>query len=131
VTSKTHESHPTAPAVLVVDDDRSTRVLLRRVLESAGFTVDVAADGVLGAQLALTGKYDAILLDLVMPQPDGFAILRELASSRPQLLRKIIVITGYPQQVVSTDTFALLTKPLDVSEVVRLTRQCTEEGTLS
>jgi DNA-binding response OmpR family regulator len=131
MTSNTHESHPTAPAVLIIDDDRSTRVLLRRVLERAGFTVDLAADGVLGAQLALTGKYGAVLLDLVMPQPDGFAVLRELVSSRPHLLRKIIVITGYPQQVVSSDTFALLTKPLNVSEVVRLTRQCTDQTPVS
>jgi CheY-like chemotaxis protein len=121
------ETTRSALAVLVVDDDLATRVLLKKVLTRSGFAVDLAAGGSEALQLALTGEYAAILLDLVMPQPDGLAVLRQITSAAPTLLRKIIIIAGYPQQVVATDTYAMLSKPLDVAEVVRLTRRCTEQ----
>jgi DNA-binding response OmpR family regulator len=122
------ESAPASPRVLVIDDDRATRVLLRKVLTQSGFDVDVATGGDEGMKLALTGQYGAILLDLVMPQPDGAAVLRTIASSAPALLSKIIIITGYPQQASVRNTHAMLTKPLDVNEVIRLTRESTESG---
>lgn len=120
------ERASTSPRVLVIDDDRATRVLLRKVLTQSGFDVDVATGGNEGMKLALTGQYGAILLDLVMPQPDGAAVLRTIASSAPAILRKIIIITGYPRQASIRDTQALLTKPLDLNEVIRLTRKSTE-----
>ncbi|HKR65939.1 MAG TPA: response regulator [Thermoanaerobaculia bacterium] len=113
--------------VLVVDDDPATLVLLRKVLAQAGFAVDVAGGGAEAMTLALTRKYDAVLLDLVMPPPDGFAVLRQIAAVAPRLLPKVIVITSYPQRVHAANTYALLNKPLDLREVVRLTRECTEK----
>lgn len=113
--------------MLVVDDDPATLVLLRKILTQAGFAVDVAAGGKEALELALSCKYDAVLLDMVMPQPDGNAVLRQITTAAPALLPKIIVITGYPQQVVAADTYALLSKPLDVTEVVRLVWKCVKK----
>ena len=121
------ESEPTAPPVLIVDDDPATLVLLRKILSQSGFAIDTARGGEEGLELVMTRKYDAVLLDLVMPTPDGNAVLRQLAAAAPELLPKIIVITGYPQQAVAVDTFGLLTKPLDVAQVVRLVRECIEK----
>jgi DNA-binding response OmpR family regulator len=121
-----NEPAPISPRVLVIDDDRATRVLLRKVLTQSGFDVDVATGGNEGMKLALTRQYGAILLDLVMPQPDGAAVLRKIASTAPALLSKIIIITGYPQQTATTEAHATLTKPLDVTEVIRLVRRSTE-----
>jgi CheY-like chemotaxis protein len=120
------DPEPISQRVLVIDDDHATRVLLKKVLTQSGFYVDVATGGNEGMKLALTRQYGAILLDLVMPQPDGAAVLRTIASEAPALLRKIIIITGYPQQASASGAHAMLTKPLDVHEVIRLTRKSTE-----
>ena len=114
------------PRVLVIDDDRATRLLLQKVLSQSGFHVDLASSGDEGMSLALSREYEAILLDLVMPQPDGTAILQKIEASAPALLKKIIIITGYPQQTIKSKTFAMLTKPLNLDEVIRLARQSIE-----
>lgn len=126
MSNHTTETAATSPRVLVIDDDRATRLLLKKVLTQSGFDVDLATGGNEGLKLALTQQYGAILLDLVMPQPDGAVVLRTIAASAPALLQKIIIITGYPQQATDSDTHAMLTKPLDVNEVIRLTRSSAE-----
>ena len=63
--------------VLVVDDDPLARRMLRQVLQKAGYDVDEAANGVEGLSTARRNPPDAILLDLMMPELDGFGFLRE------------------------------------------------------
>jgi DNA-binding NtrC family response regulator len=121
--SPTANDPSSAPSVLVVDDDPSTRVLLKKIFNRAGYTVDLASGGAEGLNLALSRQYGAILVDLVMPQPDGQAMLRVISDITPALLRKIITLSVYPKQLVA-GTFATLIKPLDISEVLRLTRRC-------
>lgn len=121
------EEHRPVASVLVIDDDRATRLLLKKFLEQSGFMVDLADGGDEGLKLALSRKYGAILLDLVMPQPDGFAVLRQITETAPTLLPKIIILTGYPQQAVAIhDTCAVLIKPIDISQVVHLVKRCAE-----
>ena len=90
------------PRVLVIDDDHATRVLLKKVLTQSGFDVDLATGGFEGMKLALTQEYEAILLDLVMPQPDGVAVLRRISSSQPTLLRS----GNYSHRTVKSINFA-------------------------
>ncbi len=115
-------------AVLVVDDDRATRLLLKKFLEQSGFRVDLADGGNEGLRLALSKEYGAILLDLVMPQPDGHTVLRQISEAAPTLVRKIIILTGYPQQAVAINTRAILIKPIDISQVIHLVKRCVEVG---
>jgi CheY-like chemotaxis protein len=122
MTQYLRDSEQSPHRVLVIDDDPATRLLLKKVLTQSGFAVDLATGGLEGMKLALTEEYEAILLDLVMPQPDGVAVLRRIATSLPSLLPRIIVVTGYPQQAIVTGPCAVLTKPLNVDEVIRLTR---------
>ncbi len=68
-------------SVLVVDDDESTRRLLRFELEPYGLTVLEASDGREALEVARARSPDAILLDVVMPRLDGWGTLRELKSS--------------------------------------------------
>jgi len=70
--------------VLVVEDDRKTAAYLRNGLGESGFAVDVARNGVDGWHLATTGDYDAIILDVMLPQQDGWSILTTLRSSGDQ-----------------------------------------------
>jgi two-component system response regulator MprA len=68
----------TSGRVLVVDDDRRLRDMLRRALESAGYEVDVAEDG--GRALAaISGRtFDLVVLDVLMPGVDGLGVARRL-----------------------------------------------------
>ena len=76
----------TAPAmtvILVIEDDAAIRDGVLDVLEAAGYGTLSARDGREGHRLALSATFDLVLLDLVLPHVDGFAILRELKRVRP------------------------------------------------
>jgi two-component system OmpR family response regulator len=64
--------------VLVVEDDPALADLLRRALEHEGYAVDVARNGEDGLWSASENTYDALVLDVVIPQPDGITLVREL-----------------------------------------------------
>ena len=62
--------------ILLVEDDTDIAELERDYLEASGFVVDISSDGDEGKRLALTGDYSLILLDVMLPGADGFAICR-------------------------------------------------------
>lgn len=64
--------------VLVVEDEAKMADLLRRALEREGYAVDVAADGTEALWLGTENPYDAVVLDVVIPPPDGFEVCRGL-----------------------------------------------------
>lgn len=66
------------PRVLVVEDEVNVSSFIRKGLEEDGYTVDVAFDGAMGLNLALTREYDIILLDVVLPQLNGLEICRKI-----------------------------------------------------
>ena len=65
-------------AVLVVEDNPSVASLLQRGLERDGYSVDVAVDGNEALALGLENTYVAIVLDVMIPEPDGLAVARQL-----------------------------------------------------
>jgi diguanylate cyclase (GGDEF)-like protein len=67
-----------APRLLVVDDDEHTRVLLRDLCEASGYRVAVACDGEEALGRLAEGEVDLVLLDVMLPKKDGFAVLAEL-----------------------------------------------------
>ena len=64
--------------VLVIEDYAPLRKAVHRGLSQAGFAVDVAPDGAEGLWFAMSGEYDVIVLDLMLPEIDGLSILRKL-----------------------------------------------------
>jgi two-component system copper resistance phosphate regulon response regulator CusR len=64
--------------ILVVEDEQKTAAYLRRGLTENGFTVDVAREGEDGLHTALTGAYDLVILDVMLPGRDGWSILTNL-----------------------------------------------------
>jgi two-component system, OmpR family, response regulator len=64
--------------LLVVEDEARLARALRRGLTADGFTVDVAGDGVSGLDRALTGQYDAVLLDVMLPGMSGYEVVKRL-----------------------------------------------------
>jgi len=80
--------------VLIVDDNADVRRILALRLGMAGFEVRDAADGRAGLAALRGGTWDLVLLDLVMPELDGFAVLAEL-QDQPSAAPPVIVITQY------------------------------------
>jgi len=64
--------------ILYVEDDPVAREFIDKGLREHGFVVDVAADGAAGLDRARSGAYDLLLLDVMLPERDGFELLREL-----------------------------------------------------
>ncbi len=64
--------------ILVVEDEARIRAFLGRAFEAEGFVVDVVADGEQGLERALSGTYDGVILDLLLPGQDGLEVLRQL-----------------------------------------------------
>jgi len=70
----------TAGLVLLVEDNRSLSEMVGEYLESKGFGVDFARDGVDGLRLASENSYDVVVLDLMLPRMDGVEVCRKLRS---------------------------------------------------
>ncbi len=82
------------PVVLVVDDDESMRVLARASLEAAGFRVEEESDGKSAAAAFEALLPDVVLLDVMMPDVDGFQVCETIRSMPEAVFTPILMITG-------------------------------------
>ena len=107
-------------SILVIDDDQRVLSLLKAFLEPEGFDVITAADGVYGMQLLRETKVDLVLLDILMPGPDGYQVLQSI---REHSGVPIIMITGIREKdsvIRSLDLGAddYVTKPFKKKELI-------------
>jgi PAS domain S-box-containing protein len=108
--------------ILVVDDEPEVGQMLIDILERDGYRVDRAHSGREALNRLRTSKVDLILSDLRMPDLDGPALYRELAAQRPDLLSRIVFMTGDTlggdmTGFLSETGVRLLEKPLDPTAV--------------
>jgi CheY-like chemotaxis protein len=84
--------------VLVVDDEEGIRQIARRVLESKGYRVILAADGpaALAVEATYDGPIDLLLTDMTMPGMDGHELARQLSVRRPDV--RVLLMTGYADE---------------------------------
>lgn len=73
---------PAAPKILIVEDEHPLAHALELKLKREGFDPTVALSGPDGLKAALTGKFELILLDIIMPEIDGFALLGEMVKKK-------------------------------------------------
>jgi len=110
-----------SPRILVVDDDPAIRRLLRTVLSTQGYSVTEAADGNSALQAALISpSADLLLLDLTLPDMDGFQVIRELRASGSTV--PIIVLSNRNDESAKVRALDLgaddyLTKPFGAREL--------------
>lgn len=78
--------------ILIVEDEPKTAAFVKRGFTEEGFVADVATNGVDGLHLALTGEYDAVVLDVMLPKQDGWQVLQEIRGHRPQ--QPVILLTA-------------------------------------
>jgi len=106
--------------ILVVDDERAIRRLLRMYLSDAGFTVTEAADGVQALEQVRRGGIDLVLLDLNLPEIDGFEVTRRM---REIATVPVIMLTARAEEAHRVTGLELgaddyVTKPFSPLEVV-------------
>lgn len=111
-----------AVEVLIVEDDLSIQRLLTAVMVRNGLTPVVAPDGKAALALLATDDFDAIVLDLLLPEINGFDVLRHLAISKPAMLEKTIVLTAASERTYRNsphirNTRALFRKPFDLGKL--------------
>jgi two-component system, OmpR family, response regulator len=119
------ERRPAPPRVLVVDDEPQIRELVTRALAAAGCEIDSAGDGDAGLALALTGDYQLVILDLVMPLTDGRQVLERLRAQRPeQAILVLSCLSDVTTKVACLDSGAkdYLTKPFSLDELLARVR---------
>lgn len=112
----------------MVEDDFSIRRLVRSVLERAGHRVDVASDGLEAVLKLGLADFDVIVLDLMMPNLDGFAFIETLAANDPARLGHIIVTSAASPAVIGERLkgrpFAMLPKPFDIGDLTAHVEAC-------
>lgn len=82
--------------ILIIEDDVAIAEIERDYLELEGFAVEIAADGNVGLERGLSGEHSLILLDLMLPGMDGFAICRAL---REQIDVPILMVTARQEDI--------------------------------
>ncbi len=111
------EASPVAHRVLVVDDERMNRVLLRRMLEKEGYDVTEAANGQEAVEAFGTVEPDLVLLDVMMPVMDGYEAARRIKASAGERFVPIIFLTAISNEDALSRTVEFggddfLTKPV-------------------
>jgi two-component system, OmpR family, response regulator len=117
--------------VLVVEDEVKMAGLLRRALEEEGYAVDVASNGGEGLWLGTENAYDAVVLDLMLPDVDGFDVcrrLREAGRWSPVLM--LTARDAVSDRVAGLDAGAddYLTKPFSLAELLARLRALIRRG---
>jgi two-component system OmpR family response regulator len=117
--------------ILVVEDDRKMAGLIKRGLAEEGYAVDLALSGIEGIWAGTENPYDAIVLDIMLPDIDGFEICRQLRSR--QRWAPIIVLTArdaIEDRVTGLDLGAddYLTKPFSFAELLARLRALIRRG---
>ena len=107
--------------ILVADDDKNTRLLMSAVLENEGYTVFCAKDGVEALDLMDENHIDLVVLDIMMPNMNGYEFTKELRSANNDLPILMVSAKQLPSDrkqgfLVGTDDY--MTKPVDEEEML-------------
>ena len=116
--------------VLIIDDDDDARDILRSALVHRSLNVDEAAGGAEALELLAVHNYAVVLLDIVMPGTDGYAVLEALRTRPAQHQPVVLVVTGADRAMLtrldSERIHGVVRKPFEPLEVASLVNACIE-----
>jgi CheY-like chemotaxis protein len=119
-----------AKRILVVDDDAEIRGLLTAILQRYDLVVDVAGDGAEATELLRQFQYAVVMVDLMMPNVDGFALLDRIAGSDVVSPPVVLVVTAADrasiQRLDTQRIHGIVRKPFEPEEIARLVVACAE-----
>jgi PAS domain S-box-containing protein len=115
---------PGAATVLCIDDDPRDRAWLVGALSNAGYAVEWAATGADALALCRERPYDAITLDLLLPDLGGRAVLQGIRTEGPNRYTPVIIVTVLPEQgiAVGTHVHDILVKPVKEGDLIAALR---------
>jgi DNA-binding NtrC family response regulator len=119
-------------SILIVDDDISLCSVLKEELAEVGYEAEFVNSGDAAFNYLLSNKVDLLLLDLKMPEKDGFDVLKEL--SQRHVNTKIIVLTAYADVKSAIDSAKMgasdfISKPYDFDELLITIRKVLQRDT--
>lgn len=118
--------------VLLADDNEATCTLITALLQQE-FVVETTCDGAEAIEKLKSRRYAAILLDLLMPNVDGYAVLDFLTEEQPDVLRRVLIVTASlspreQQRVRRYAVCGVVRKPFEVDVLFDAVRHCAGES---
>jgi DNA-binding response OmpR family regulator len=100
--------------ILIIDDEPHILLMLKKMLERAGFEIDLASNGVEGIELFKKSRADLVITDIIMPEKEGLETIREMRRIKSDL--KIIAMSGGGK--VSADNYLEIAKIFGAAKVI-------------
>jgi two-component system, sensor histidine kinase and response regulator len=125
---------PTKGTVLVAEDNEGNQKIILRVLEKAGYRVDLAKNGREAVNATAGACYDLILMDVQMPELDGFAAAAQIrrlplpARDIPIVAMTANAMSGDGERCLSAGMDDYLNKPIRMEELTNVLRRWTNKG---
>ncbi len=119
--------------ILVVDDERSIRNTLKDILEFEKYEIDLAEDGLIALEKVKTTTYDAIFLDIKMPQMDGIEVLEKMRENGVET--PIVMISGHGNietaiECIKKGAYDFIEKPIDLNRLLVVVRNALDKTNL-
>ena len=107
--------------ILVVEDDFDIQELLQNFLHETGYEVDIAGDGVEALSIFIDGKYDLILLDIMLPKIDGYGVCELIRKQSDVPIIMLTALNGEDDQIKGLDLQVddYITKPFSMPILIR------------
>ena len=121
------------PNILIIDDEKAIRNVLKEILSNEGFTVEEAIDGEEGLKKFTSAPYDVVLCDIKMPKLDGIEFLQKVMETNSEV--PVIMISGHGNIETAVDAvkkgaFDYIAKPPDLNRLLITIRNALDKTTL-
>jgi len=107
--------------ILVIDDHPAHRYMLKEILETEKYNVDLAEDGLIGVEMAAKKKYEVVLMDIKMPRMDGIRATEAIFQIDP--MQKVIIVTASlsentRKKIEYLEVFEYIYKPIEMKKIL-------------
>ena len=119
--------------ILYIEDNPGNRMLVRRILEAEGYTIREAVDGPAGLEMAAQERPDLILLDINLPEIDGYDLAKRMRAMSnldgvPILAVTANVMQGDKERTMEAGCNGFIPKPIDVDKLPQQIKAALEKG---
>jgi DNA-binding response OmpR family regulator len=124
MSSQSNDQSESRLNVLIIDDNEQITKMVSSFLDMSNHDCTIVNDGKDGLELIKTNQYDSIVLDLAMPEFDGYEILDTLKNEDPSQISKIIILTASSISLETVKKFkdlgisSCLQKPVDIDQLL-------------
>ncbi|MFM9021748.1 MAG: response regulator, partial [Sediminibacterium sp.] len=120
-------------SILIIDDEKSIRNVLRDILQHEGYQVEEAADGEQGMKLFQSKTFDLVLCDIKMPKMDGMEVLQQMMAVNPEI--PVVMISGHGSienavEAVKKGAYDFISKPPDLNRLLITLRNALDKNNL-